>query len=61
VRAAAGDADDRARPRGDAVVLHVDRQLAALDAVDLGRRVAMEGGRAAARRQPDLDGKQRAV
>ena len=35
VGAAAGDVDDRAGRRGDAVVLDVDRQLAALDAVDL--------------------------
>ena len=46
---------------GDAVVLDVDRQLAALDAVDLGGRVAVQGGRAATRREADLDGEQGAL
>jgi hypothetical protein len=59
--AAAGNADDRARPCLDALVLEVDRQRAALDAVDLGRRVAVQRRRAATRGQPDLDGEQGAV
>jgi len=61
VGAAARDVDDVARRRGDPFVVDVDRELAALDAVDLGRLVAVQGGRSATRRQPDLDGEEGAV
>ena len=48
-------------PAHRAAVLAVDRELAAVDAVELGRRVAVQPGRTAAGRHRDLDGEQRAA
>jgi hypothetical protein len=52
---------DGALRRVDALVAEVERELAALDAVQLGRRVAMQRGRAAAGRDDDLGRDHRAA